>query len=91
MKRSYGMKSLHLEMHYLVDCKAISSPEVYGILPQLTSLSSYLQNCRLTVNNFVQLLGPVQLFCNPMEYNTPGFPVYRQLPELPQTQCPLSR
>ena len=91
MEKSYAMQSLQLEMHYLVAWKAISFPEVYGILPQLTSLPSYLQNCSLTVSSFVQLFSPVRLFCDPTEYSTPGFPVHHQLPELAQTQCPLSR
>ena len=33
----------------------------------------------------VQLLSCVRLFCNTMDYNTPGFPVHHQLPELAQT------
>ena len=33
----------------------------------------------------VQLLSCVRLFCDPMDYNTPGFPVHYPLPELAQT------
>ena len=29
--------------------------------------------------------------CSPMDCSTPGFPAHHQLPELAQTQCPLSR
>ena len=32
-----------------------------------------------------QLLSHVQLFCNPMDCSTPGFPVHHQLLELAQT------
>ena len=38
--------------------------------------------------NSVQSLSRVRLFatlCDPMDYSTPGFPVYHQLPELAQT------
>ena len=31
------------------------------------------------------------MLCNPMNYSMPGFPVLHYLPELAQTQCPLSR
>ena len=32
----------------------------------------------------VQSLSRVQLFCDPMDYSMPGFPVHHQLPELTQ-------
>ena len=54
----------------------------------------YCQKCRkyiphvlnpVWLRSSVQLLRPVQLFRDPMDYSTPGFPVHQQLPELAHT------
>ena len=51
---------------------------------------TYIQ-WKITKYDSVQSLSHVW-FCNPMDCNTPGFPVHHQLPKLPQTHsCPLSR
>ena len=39
----------------------------------------------------VQLLSHVQLFCNPMDCSTPGFPVLQHLLELAQNSGPLNQ
>ena len=58
MERSYAIKSLHLEMHYLVACETISFPEVYGILPQLTSLLRVPWTARRSNQSILKKISP---------------------------------
>ena len=58
----------------------------HDVAPAVTNLHSTLFNVYL----FSSVTQLSLTFCDPMDCNTPGFPVHHQLPELAQTQCPLS-
>ena len=55
------------------------------------SLSDWLLSLSILSFRFSSVAQSCPNICDPMDCNTPGFPVHHQFPELAQCPCPLSQ
>ena len=70
---------LYMNIVHICFCIHLKKKIPSGKHPEVDLLDSMIQF------SSVQSLSHVQLFCNPMDCITPGFPVHHQHPELAQT------